>query len=130
MNITKKLLHASLLTSIIFNLSGCFYKTLAPSEVKKAKEISIKGVNYTPEFNGLDAYYLAKEELVLGSEDSWYIHNEKLYIFKDASSKEEWFRHMSMMNKKATKQWKKLNAPREEEKFEDMTDAFMNGTSY
>ena len=129
MNLTKKLLHTALLTGLLINLSGCFNKTLEPSEITKAEEVSINGTNYVPEFNGLDAYYLSEEELVLGKQDTWYIHNEKLYLFVDEDSKEKWFSHINIMLTSANVQWELLNAPTEEEEFEDMTDAFMNGTA-
>lgn len=129
MNLTKKLLHTALLTSIIFNLTGCFYKTLEPNELTKAKEISINGTNYLPEFNGLDAFYLGQEELVLGKEENWYIHNKKLYLFVDEDTKQQWFVQMPMMIEAGTKQWEKFNTPTDE-KFEDINDTFMNGNSH
>lgn len=129
MNLTKKLLYTALLTSIIFSLSGCFYKTLEPSELTKANEVSINGTAYVPEFDGLDAYLLTQEDLVLGKKENWYIHNKKLYLFVDEDTKENWFVHMDMMIEAGEKQWEITNAPTEKEKFEDITDAFMNGTS-
>ena len=113
MNLTKKLLHTALLASMTFNLTGCFYKTLEPNELTKAKEISINGTNYVPEFNGLDAYLLVQEELVLGNQENWYIHNKKLYLFVDKDTKQEWFVDMSMMIEAGNKQWEKVNAPTE-----------------
>jgi len=130
MNLTKKLLHTALLTSIIFSLSGCFHASLEPDELTKAKEVSINGATYVPEFDGLDPYLLAQEELVLGKKENWYIHNKKLYLFVDKESKENWFVHMDIVQLAAIKQWEVISAPTEEEKFEDMTDAFNNGTSF
>lgn len=129
MNLTKKLLYTALLTGVIFNLSGCSYKTLDPEELTKANEISINEKSYIPEYDGLDAYLLSDEELVLGTKEHWYIHNEKLYLFVDADTKEKWFTNMDLMMKLNETQWALLNVPTEEEEFEDMTDAFMNGTS-
>jgi len=130
MNLTKKLYHLSVLTMIIFSLSGCFNKTLEPHEVQKAEKITINGTSYLPEYNGLDSYLLSEEELVLGNEEHWYIHNEKLYLFADEDTKESWFENITLITEAANKHWEVVTAPTEEEKFEDMTDAFMNGASY
>ncbi|HIC44452.1 MAG TPA: hypothetical protein EYO73_09295 [Sulfurimonas sp.] len=130
MNLTKKLLHASLLTSLLFTLSGCFNKTIEPRELTKVKEISIKGTSYIPEYKGLDPYLLADDEVVLGNKEIWYIHNEKLYLFADEDNKEQWFSSIRITNELATKKLKIITGPTEEEVFEDISDTFMNGSAH
>jgi len=115
MNLTKKLLHTALLTSIIFTQSGCLYKTLEPNELTKANEVSINGNSYIPEYDGLDPYLLSQEDLVLGKKENWYVHNKKLYLFLDEETKEKWFIHMDIMILAADKQWEKLSSPTEED---------------
>jgi len=129
MKLTKKLLQTTLLSTMILIFAACSAKTIEPKDIEKPHEINIQGTLYIPEFKGLDPYYLSEKELVRGNEENWYIHNKKLYIFESEESKEKWFSQISSINTLALTYWELINKPSEEEEFEDMTNAFMNGTA-
>lgn len=84
---------------------------------------------YVPAFGGFCAYELAEGELVLSDPEYWYIHNDRLYLFKDEDSKQEWFRDIDNMLLKAEENWNLLTKPVEEEKFEEIGDSFMNAST-
>jgi len=105
MNLTKKLFKSSFFVLVLFTLTACSYKSIEPSELQKAESISINGISYTPEYDSLDAYLLADEELVLGKQAFWYIHNNKLYLFNNETHKKKWFSQMSSMLEAANAQY-------------------------
>ena len=85
---------------------------------------------YIPQFGGFCAYELADEKLVKSNPEFWYIHDKKLYLFSDEDAKDEWFKNISLMLPLSQAHWALINKPTEEEEFEDISDAFMNGATY
>jgi YHS domain-containing protein len=83
---------------------------------------------YIPAFGGFCAYELAEGDFVLSDPEQWYIHNNRLYLFKDEDAKAEWFRAIDSMLLKAQETWKLLTQPVEEEKFEEIGESFMNAS--
>lgn len=84
---------------------------------------------YTPAFGGFCAYELAEGDFVLSDPQYWYIHNGKLYLFKDEDAKTEWFRNIDTMLLKAEETWNLFNKPVEEEQFEEIGDSFLHAST-
>lgn len=125
----KKLFRLLFVSTAIISFCSCS-ATVEPQVAYNVQEININGHMYSPEFDGQDAFSLSQEVLLIGNPDISYVHNNKLYVFKDEDSKEKWFNEMDSMLEKAQAFWALTHAPVEEEKFEKISGSFMNAPSH
>jgi len=85
---------------------------------------------YVPIFGGFATFELTEEEQVLSNPEIWYVHNEKVYLFSDEDSKQEWFTHINEMTARAQAQWDIIIEPTEEELQQKRNEAFMFGSGF
>jgi len=94
--------------------------------------------NYFPAFGGFCAYELADEKLVNSDPEIWYIYNDRLFLFSKGDSffggedekKKLWYREISTRLPLAQTYWSMINEPTEEEKQQQMSQDFLNGSFY